>query len=107
MVFITKTVYIGSDENKTTEINESTTIEFAEICKSRSINRWYNILIGTNDYHEYILPDILMNIINSLTGTNEEEFRFEIIMFSLNMENKYTKPNTLNSFSIEIYEENS
>jgi hypothetical protein len=104
MVFITKTVFIGSDGNKTTEINESSTIELAEINKTNQIDKWYNILIG-----EFILPIKLLNDCSNKLNfyTIINQFKLNMINFTLSFTNKHIESNVLNSFSIEIYEENN
>ena len=99
MVWITKTIFIGSDGNKTIEINESTTKEWANKKRMQQIERWFEILVDSSK--SYKIPS---SIPLSPTVTSEL-YQREMIEFTLNFKNKYLKPQTQNSFSIEVYED--
>ena len=105
MVWITKTIFVGSDGNKTIEINESTTYEFADKKRCRQLLKWYEILVEVYKNNEigYDLPNGLFNLI----PVDEDElcdFHLDMIQFTLKMKNKYGHPQIENSFSIEVYE---
>ncbi len=48
-MFITKVVFFGSEGNKTIEIEESTTKNYASMKYSRALDRWFKILTHLED----------------------------------------------------------
>ena len=104
-MWITKTVFVGSDGNKTIETNESTTKDWAELKKTKQIERWYGILVdGTNSSSPEKIPQGLYNI-----GSDIKIFsiiQLNMILFTIDMKNNYCKPNVKNSFSVVVYELN-
>jgi hypothetical protein len=102
-MWITKTIFVGSDGNRTIEINESTTKEWAEKKRAKQLERWYDILVQSPN-ESYDLPSILYDIVSKTNDADEYNFQLDMIQFTLEMKNKYSKPNVKNSFSIEVFE---
>ena len=102
MVWITKTIFVGSDGNKTIEINESTTKEWANKKRMQQIERWFEILVDKSNSCK--IPSSIYSA-TTLTVELFVEYQKELIEFTLNFKNKHLKPQTQNSFSIEVYEE--
>ena len=91
-MWITKTIFVGSDGNRTIEINESTSKEWAEINKVRQIARWHKIIkYGSEDVYGEPVTKITIDEIKSI----------------LDLKNKNKLENKIdNSFSVEVYESN-
>ena len=102
-MWITKTIFVGSDGNRTIEINESTTKEWAEKKRTKQLERWYDILVQLPN-ESYDLPSFLYDIVSKTNDEEECDFQLDMIKFTLEMKNKYSKPNVKNSFSIEVFE---
>ena len=102
-MWITKTIFVGSDGNRTIEINESTTKEWAEKKRAKQLERWYDIIVQS-PRDIYDLPDCLYDIVSKTNDAEENDFQLDMIQFTLEMKNKYSEPNFKNSFSIEVYE---
>ena len=91
MVWITKTEFVGSAGNKTTEINESTDKEWAEVNKQRQIERWYRIVVDSkNDIPSQLLYPMF---------TSMDNIRLDMIHFVIDMTNKYANKEYKSSFS--------
>lgn len=97
-MWITKTIFIGSSGNETTEVTYSTTLEFANYKRESQLCRWYNILVDSNSN----IPSGLKQIIQYTQDLTN--IRLEMIQFVLAMSNKYDKKEVERKFSIEVYE---
>jgi methyl coenzyme M reductase gamma subunit len=84
-MWITETIFVGSDGNRTIEINESTTEEWAEKKRAQQIERWYKLLV-----------DGTLGI--------EREHQLDLIQFTLSVKNKNLNPKVANTFNISVYE---
>ena len=103
MTWITKTIFIGSDGNKTTEINESISIEWAHKNRIKQIQRWYKIIVIEDNFNDF--PTGLDDVLTHIEDENVVEFQLDVINFTLQMKNKYLKPLRLNSFTVSVYED--
>lgn len=99
-MWITKTEFIGSDGNKTIEINESTDEKYANLKKEQQLERWYKILVDSHT----IIPD-RYTLISFFEPQDRATLMFDIIQATLTIKNKRHKPKFENKFNIEVYEE--
>ena len=101
--WITKTIYITSEGNETTEISKSMTKEHSETIYKKQIQRWYNIIV--EDYDTIPVP--LRKIWEDIDIDDENECLLKLINIVLDITNLYCDKKNKTSFTILKYTENN
>lgn len=108
MVWITKIIFCGRNNNKTIEINTSTTEYFGKKMYDRQLLRWFKIIVGDVGLLRFPCNykkkkiDSFVNIWNEKIEKND--FYLDLIKFQLELSNKYECNETITSFDIQLYE---
>jgi hypothetical protein len=101
-MYITKVVFIGSEGNKTVEIEESTDKKYAKMKYSRALDKWFKILTHLDD--DNIVRNMprpqTLDILVNFDQNNANKLKF--IKMYLNYCNGINDTNC--SFDIEMHE---
>ena len=97
MVWIIKTEYINSYGDKTTEIIETTKEHRIPLIKSDQIHKYYRKLVDCK-------AEILSGLNEIFYRGKRAEAEYEMIILTLELQNKYLTTDFKSSFSIEDFE---